>query len=86
MSDSRDESSTAGAIHDELSGGYIYSGDGDWSKINAVMAEGDNLVFETESVHYTSVPGETRTEAYELHQEGKRVIVHPDGYDVSDFS
>jgi hypothetical protein len=70
-------------LNNLLSGAYIYEGDGEWCLINDVDIDDDDLILETESVHYTAVPNDTRQQAYDSYSS-KAIIVHPDGINVEE--
>jgi len=73
-------------LYDLLSGGYMYSGNGEWSFIKDVRKVSDRLVFRTDSVSYESIDHQTRQEAYDRYDDNGTVIVHPDRIDVSEVA
>lgn len=71
-------------MDEQLSGGYMYEGDGDWFYINGVELHGGQILFDTDAVNYETVPHDLRDEAYEMHTKGEVVIVHSEDIDLID--
>ena len=69
-------------LNDELSGGYLYAGNGEWSFIKSIDRVDGTIEFRTTNVSYESVPHETRETAYEQFDGSGKVLVHPDGIDL----